>query len=853
MPRHFPADPTEFCVTDVGSTTTKAILFRRTDGGWRFFRSEAPTTVEKPHEDVAVGVRHALRALGKETGVTLLKDGRPAVPYLTTSSAGGGLAMVVTGLVREVTSRSAERVALGAGAILLDVVAMNDGRTPYEKVEVLKTLRPDMILLAGGFDGEAISGPVYLAELILEARLRPKLSKSATLPVLYAGNVNACDLVNETLGEGFGFHSVPNIRPTANRENLEPAREEIHELFMNHVMSQAPGYEGLISWIDAPVLPTPAAFGKILAAASRRLKKRILAIDIGGATTDVFTAHKGEVARTVSANLGMSYSILNVAESGGIDSIRSSLGIEMTDADLWNSIGNKYLKPTRLPRNPTEMRVEWAAAVIAIREAVKDHLSVLKGTKISRGKEDLAIRNRFLRSRARRRQVEETGFELTGYDMVIGSGGILSHSPRDAAARMMTRALAPQNEMDLAVDSAFMFPHLGVLSEVQPDLALDLFFELGLVRLEPSDPSSAISAESDLIVPVRETEIPDRERIKDGPIILLRELAIPGEVFVKPGDLVEPETLVARSSRQFLRPFFLDLRYTLKCDPADVPGCMLKKVGDEIAKDEVVARRKTTLVLTREYRSTVSGTLERILPSGTIVVREKPEEAIELTAVNIAKELSLRPDQIKPYLRVEVGQQVESGQALASIMRPGSIRSSKSPVRGKIKEINEAYGIVMIAPLLEKLEIKAWMPGRVEKVGDRGCVVENSGIELTGNWGMGGEVHGLLATTDPGPGLILVKESADRTALEELEKRGVEGLIVGGLDLKDARELELSYTIVMIGEFGDKEIDQQARDVLQSRTGKLALLDGTTELRVGVRRPMILLPNEVNQGHRVGG
>ena len=186
MPQSFPSHPTEFCITDVGSTTTKAILFRK-DAAWSFLRREAPTTVEKPDEDVGVGVRNAFRALEAQSGMTLLKDGVPAVPYLSTSSAGGGLAMVVTGLVREVTSRSAERVALGAGSILLDVVAMNDGRTPYEKIEALKSLRPDMILLAGGFDGEAISGPVYLAELILEAGLRPKLSESADLPVVYAG------------------------------------------------------------------------------------------------------------------------------------------------------------------------------------------------------------------------------------------------------------------------------------------------------------------------------------------------------------------------------------------------------------------------------------------------------------------------------------------------------------------------------------------------------------------------------------------------------------------------------------------------------------------------------------------
>ena len=113
----------KICITDVGSTTTKAILFRRTGrsgSGWEYFGREAPTTVERPHEDVSVGVVESLRALEHDTGEVLLQDGAPAVPYLSTSSAGGGLAMVVTGLIKELTAETADRVALGAGAIVLD-------------------------------------------------------------------------------------------------------------------------------------------------------------------------------------------------------------------------------------------------------------------------------------------------------------------------------------------------------------------------------------------------------------------------------------------------------------------------------------------------------------------------------------------------------------------------------------------------------------------------------------------------------------------------------------------------------------------------------------------------------------
>jgi len=98
------------------------------------------------------------------------------------------LAVVVAGLVKAVTSTSAERVALGAGSIILDIIALDDGRTPYRKIDMLKKLRPDMFLLAGGFDGGAVFGPVFLAELLNQSGLRPKLSAKVKLPVIYAGN-----------------------------------------------------------------------------------------------------------------------------------------------------------------------------------------------------------------------------------------------------------------------------------------------------------------------------------------------------------------------------------------------------------------------------------------------------------------------------------------------------------------------------------------------------------------------------------------------------------------------------------------------------------------------------------------
>jgi len=132
--------------TDVGSTTTKARFFHRRDGEWRFLvAGEAPTTVETPYEDVTLGVRNAVREVEELTGhqilsedgsgITVPYDGNVGVDlYCTTSSAGGGLQMMVAGLIKMMTAESANRAALGAGGIVMDVIARDDGRKPYEKI-----------------------------------------------------------------------------------------------------------------------------------------------------------------------------------------------------------------------------------------------------------------------------------------------------------------------------------------------------------------------------------------------------------------------------------------------------------------------------------------------------------------------------------------------------------------------------------------------------------------------------------------------------------------------------------------------------------------------------------------------
>ena len=98
-----------------------------------------------------------------------------------------------------------------------------------------------MILLSGGTDGGTIRHVVELAEFIGAADPRPRLGSSYKLPVVYAGNRDARDAVRGALADKVDLHITENLRPVLEMENLAPARDEIHELFLKHVMAQAPG------------------------------------------------------------------------------------------------------------------------------------------------------------------------------------------------------------------------------------------------------------------------------------------------------------------------------------------------------------------------------------------------------------------------------------------------------------------------------------------------------------------------------------------------------------------------------------------------------------------------------------
>ncbi|MDP8268160.1 MAG: glutamate mutase L, partial [Candidatus Tenebribacter davisii] len=434
-------------ITDVGSTTTKAILLQRV-GDEFILKSlhNAATTVEKPVENVNIGIFKAIKHLEDETRIPLLiKDSSDMniqfnedTLYLTTSSAGGGLQILVIGLTLFDSASSGKRTAFGAGGVILDTFAIDDKRSSLEQMQTMSIMHPDIILMCGGIDGGAVSPILRLGEILQLANPSPKFGDKTNIPLVFAGNIEARTFIAGLFGKSFDLFMVPNLRPKLTEENLQPARERIHQLFMDNVMEQAPGYSQLKKIVDDDIVPTPMSVINSLQLISEKLDENVMAVDIGGATTDVFSNILGEYFRTVSANYGMSYSISNVLKDTGYSNIKKWLPTELNDKYITNYIGNKMLYPTFNPSAIPQIAIEHAVSKEAIRMSKKQHMEMNFNTKEIGFLDKLKAKQHDLENITEAFYIEKAKdakkFHMYDINILIGAGGVLSHTDSNEQA-----------------------------------------------------------------------------------------------------------------------------------------------------------------------------------------------------------------------------------------------------------------------------------------------------------------------------------------------------------------------------------------------------------------------------------
>jgi hypothetical protein len=173
----------------------------------------------------------------------------------------------------------------------------------------------------------------------------------------------------------------------------------------------------------------------------------------------------------------MSYSISNVLAEATVPNILRWVPFDVDTADLRNRVKNKMIRPTTIPQTLEDLMIEQAMAREALRLAFEQHKLLAVGLKGVQ--QERTISDTF-------EQTESGGtlVDMMALDILVGSGGVLSHAPRRVqAAFMIIDGFRPEGITQLAVDSIFMMPQLGVLAQVHPQAAMEVFHKDCLIRL----------------------------------------------------------------------------------------------------------------------------------------------------------------------------------------------------------------------------------------------------------------------------------------------------------------------------------------------------------------------------------
>jgi hypothetical protein len=241
--------------------------------------------------------------------------------------------------------------------------------------------------------------------------------------------------------------------------------------------------------------------------------------------------------------------------------------------------------------------------------------------------------------------------------------------------------------------------------------------------------------------------------------------------------------------------------------------------------------------------------------------------------INIANLLSLEPADIKEFMLKKEGHTIKQDEPLA---RSGGLfglfkSTYKSPVSGTIESVSDVTGQVLIREAPIPVEVTAYIDGVVTKVfPNEGVAVLTTAAFIQGIFGLGGEAHGELAVVCSGPDEVLSESLIDEScrgkvlvggsfielaALRKAIKMGAKGIVIGGFDNQDVKEIlgydlgvaitgteDLGTTLMVTEGFGKIRMAARTFELLKSLEGKKASINGATQIRAGVIRPEVVVP-----------
>ena len=241
--------------------------------------------------------------------------------------------------------------------------------------------------------------------------------------------------------------------------------------------------------------------------------------------------------------------------------------------------------------------------------------------------------------------------------------------------------------------------------------------------------------------------------------------------------------------------------------------------------------------------------------------------------VNVANQLNIDAVDINKYMLKKVGEQIHKNDMIAETEGLfGFFKSSAlSPVDGTIESISEVTGQVVLRESPIPVEVDAYIEGKIEDViSDEGVIIKTNGVFIQGIFGIGGESRGEIVTIVDDRDSEITREMITKEHKKKIliggnfvsldaYKKAIEcevaGIIVGGFNYYDLEEVlgyrlgvaitgseNLNTSLIVTEGYGKIQMGQQTFDLLTSHNGRLASINGATQIRAGVIRPEIIIP-----------
>jgi hypothetical protein len=280
-------------------------------------------------------------------------------------------------------------------------------------------------------------------------------------------------------------------------------------------------------------------------------------------------------------------------------------------------------------------------------------------------------------------------------------------------------------------------------------------------------------------------------------------------------------------------------------------------------------------------------TKNRILPLKGEVVVEKgqivtPDDIVARThlpgmvePMNVANILGVPPEDIDDAMQKKEGDTVEKDEDIAMSKSFFGLFKSRcqAKISGTIESISHVTGQVLLRGAPIPVTVKAYINGEVTEIFEKeGVGVATWASFVQGIFGIGGETHGEIMVVVPNNETVLTEKKIDNSCkgkvivggsmvtadgVKKAVSVGAAGIVCGGFNDKDLRDFlgydigvaitgseEIGVTLVITEGFGQISMAQRTFDLLKSREGQLACINGATQIRAGVIRPEIIIPIE---------